>query len=124
MQAGDAAGPHVAADIQVFAIGPDHARGLHGQGTTQQRDTHELPLPTAFAFVQRGGNPGSEQRRRVIVHYRAINDLRCGPTFALEAANAGHRLQHLVIAGLVAHWPRLAVTGDGAIDQAIVAATK
>ena len=54
MQAGDAARAHVAPDIERLALGPDHARGLHGQRASQQRHADELPLPAALALEQRG----------------------------------------------------------------------
>ena len=76
------------------------------------------PRPLRSRSYSADDDAGGDQRRGVVVDHRAVDDLRRAAALALQRAHAGHRLQHLVVAGLVLHRPGLAVAGDRAIDQA------
>ena len=120
MDAGDAARAHVALDVARFAIGPDQAGRLHRQRAAQQRDLDRLPTACLLAAVEGRRHAVGDQGGAVVVDHGAVQHFGRTVGLGLGGAHAGHRLQHLVVAGVARHRADRAITGHGAIDQARV----
>ena len=119
VDAGDASRAHVAPDVARLAVHPHEPGSLHRERAAQERYAQVLPAPGARALEERGGDREGQQRGRVEVHRGAVDDLGIA-RLALLLADAGHGLEHLVVAGAVLERPPIAVAGQRAVDQALV----
>src|SRR3974390_2673853 len=101
----------LAIDLARFVISPHESPRLHGEGSREQRGHDILPSTGHRALVQ-----GSHD---------AADDLMLLPgRGALKCRYTAQRLHHLIVSGIIAQRPAIAVSANRAVDEPRVSLLK